>query len=108
LIRRDSIRPGEVALLKLNIQASSNHGSTMPDLKLALESDSEILASARGNNQKRQRFVSYLLYSLILILSFPHFLNTLGNVSINYPFFRQSVKAGVGFDWGKVRRCVCN
>ncbi|KAF8482305.1 Alpha/Beta hydrolase protein [Gautieria morchelliformis] len=74
----------------------------MPDLKYAPESDSEILASPRVNNQKRQRFVSYLLYGLVLILSFSHLINTVGDVSNKYTFFRQSVQTRAGFDWEKV------
>lgn len=52
---------------------------------------------------KRQNLATCLLYGLLFILSFAHFIGTFGYTSNQYPTSRQTNATSVTFDWEQVR-----
>jgi hypothetical protein len=60
-------------------------------------------ASTETTGRKRQSLATYLLYSLLFILSFAYSLSIFRSTSIKYSTSHQSTTTNVNFDWDKVR-----
>jgi hypothetical protein len=78
----------------------------MPDSK---RTSGPILELASVDNRKRRPFVTYLLYTLLLVLSSVHLLNAIVSISNKFSVSLGSHNTNVSFDWKQVRmsRAFC-